>query len=184
MSSQDPEDRGAADAYDEVCRSYERIDDFRAKLLGLLPLASGTGLLFLIKTPEGSNVASGVEIFAFAGTFGFVVTIGLLFYELRGIQRCIRLAKVGASLERQMGVQGRFAMWPESVGRIINEPVAAGFIYAAVLASWSFLAIRVISVMGAIIAASVVFATAFAAVFRFYLHVRKDMHGSQGASSN
>jgi hypothetical protein len=36
-------------AYTEVCQSYERIDDFRAKLLGFLPLVSGTGLFLLLK---------------------------------------------------------------------------------------------------------------------------------------
>ena len=42
--------------YVEVCRSYERIDVFRAKLLGFLPIASGTGVLFLLardKTAHG-----------------------------------------------------------------------------------------------------------------------------------
>jgi hypothetical protein len=38
-------------AYAEVCRSYERIDDFRAKLLGFLPLVSGVGLFLLLEKP-------------------------------------------------------------------------------------------------------------------------------------
>jgi hypothetical protein len=174
MISQEPEGGAIADAYNEVCRSYERIDDFRGKLLGFLPLVSGTGLLFLIKAPEPSSIASTAEVLAFAGIFGFVVTVGLAFYELRGVQRCIRLAKVGASLEQQLGVQGRFAMWPRSVWRFINEPIAAGFIYSAVLAGWTYLATRAISVAGASIAASAIFAIAFAAVYRFYLRVRDD----------
>jgi hypothetical protein len=31
-------------AYQELCHSYRAIDDFRAKLLGFLPLATGTGI--------------------------------------------------------------------------------------------------------------------------------------------
>ena len=35
-------------AYQEVCKSYLAVDDFRAKLLGFLPLVSGTGIFFLL----------------------------------------------------------------------------------------------------------------------------------------
>ncbi len=34
--------------YEEVCRSYQAIADFRAKLIGLLPLASGAGIFLLL----------------------------------------------------------------------------------------------------------------------------------------
>jgi hypothetical protein len=45
MDSQgDANSEVARAAYAEVCRSYERIDDFRAKLLGFLPFVSGAGL--------------------------------------------------------------------------------------------------------------------------------------------
>ena len=32
--------------YRELCSSYRAIDDFRTKLLGFLPLVTGTGLFF------------------------------------------------------------------------------------------------------------------------------------------
>ena len=41
-------------AYEEVCRSYHAIDEFRMKLLGLLPLASLLGILLI-----GSNDVLG-----------------------------------------------------------------------------------------------------------------------------
>jgi hypothetical protein len=34
--------------YKELCRSYRAIDDFRTKRLGFLPLATGTGIFFLV----------------------------------------------------------------------------------------------------------------------------------------
>ena len=30
--------------YDQICTSYHAIDDFRAKLLGLIPLVTGAGI--------------------------------------------------------------------------------------------------------------------------------------------
>jgi hypothetical protein len=58
-------------AYDEVCRSYERIDDFRAKLLGLLPLAAGAALFSLLgKAPDGTNSGSQAHFYPLVGMFG------------------------------------------------------------------------------------------------------------------
>jgi hypothetical protein len=34
-------------AYNQLCTSYHAIDDFRAKLLGFLPLVTGGGLVLL-----------------------------------------------------------------------------------------------------------------------------------------
>jgi hypothetical protein len=34
-------------AYDQLCVTYRAIDDFRARLLGFLPVATGGGLLLL-----------------------------------------------------------------------------------------------------------------------------------------
>ncbi len=42
-----PED--AVKIYNELCTSYRAIDDFRAKLLGLIPLVTGTGISLLFK---------------------------------------------------------------------------------------------------------------------------------------
>ena len=40
-------------AYGVVCRAYERIDDFRAKLLGFLPLVSGGVIAALLSGAGG-----------------------------------------------------------------------------------------------------------------------------------
>jgi hypothetical protein len=181
MTSQDRTDRREADnskvlitAYQEVCRSYERIDDFRAKLLGFLPLVSATGLFFLL-TRGDTNIGGrgSAELLVPAGIFGMVVTVGLLFYELRGVQRCIRLANVGTAFEHDMGVYGRFRRWPHSVGRFINEPVADAFIYSAVLAAWMFLTLISVSFLSAIVCASIVLGAGFGAVWVFYWYISR-----------
>jgi len=147
----------ARNAYTEVCRAYERIDDFRAKLLGFLPVVSGIGLFLLVgRADPGGTVQHDRELLTFAGSFGAIITLGLLFYEERGIQYCIRLTTVGMALESEIGVRGRFTHWPHSVGRLINEPVASGLIYSSVFASWIFVAITSTSNLAAgMIAAAV-----------------------------
>src|SRR3954454_2358555 len=85
-------------AYQEVCKSYQAIVDFRAKLLGFLPLASGAGAFAVLHNdpiPRWSWVA---------GAFGFAVTLGLFLYELRGLQRAAALEQAGRELETQLGL--------------------------------------------------------------------------------
>jgi hypothetical protein len=176
LSSEESTNSGAAliAAYTEVCRSYERIDDFRAKLLGFLPLVSGTGLFFLLERMDTSVGNGGrAELLVPAGIFGFIVTVGLLLYELRGIQRCIRLASVGSVFESQMELKGRFTQWPHSLGRFINEPLAAAFIYSSVLAAWMFLTVVSASFPLAIVSAYIVLGISFGAIWSFYLFITR-----------
>jgi hypothetical protein len=44
-------------AYQEVCKSYQAIVDFRAKLLGFLPLASGAGAYAVLSKEPMPNWA-------------------------------------------------------------------------------------------------------------------------------
>jgi hypothetical protein len=123
--------------YDQLVQSYRAIDDFRMKLLGLLPLA--TSGIFLIadknRTDAGYAWASPI------GIFGFVTTIGLFAYELHGIKKCNRLIHIGQHIERDhLKVVGQFRSRPHAFDRIIDEPFAASIIYPASLAAWVFLA--------------------------------------------
>lgn len=126
--------------YEQLCNSYRAIDDFRAKLLGFLPLATGTGI-FLLLTDQ-AKLLSMQNLFKPIGLFGFVVTLGLFFYELYGIKKCTRLIQVGKVLEENVlnVSNGQFATRPPGVAVLINEPFAASLIYPAVLAAWTFLA--------------------------------------------
>jgi hypothetical protein len=123
--------------YEELCISYRAIDDFRAKLLTLLPLATGGGIFFLANLLKDETR----PLFFPIGIFGFVATLGLFSYEIYGIKKCHALLKTGAQLEDSLGIAGQFKNRPRAVLRVINEPFAAGLIYPAVLAAWTFLAL-------------------------------------------
>jgi hypothetical protein len=126
------------DTYKELCNSYRAIDDFRAKLLALLPFATGVGAVFLLGniTPENQKYLEPL------GVFGFVVTLGLFAYEIFGIHKCHALIKSGKFIEIiQLKVNGQFKTRPPSIRGLIDEPFAAGIIYPAVLASWLYIAL-------------------------------------------
>jgi hypothetical protein len=127
-------------AYDQLCDSYRAIDDFRAKLLGFLPLATGTGV-FLLLTDQ-AKIVSMQNFFKPIGLFGFVITLGLLFYELYGIKKCHSLITAGIEIEKNVlkVSNGQFVRHPPGVALFINEALAASVIYPAVLAAWTFLA--------------------------------------------
>jgi hypothetical protein len=163
-------------AYMETCASYHRIDDFRAKLLALLPSVSGAGIFFLLRDLADTQKTIKPEYVTPAALFGLLVSLGLYFYELRGVQRCIRLSQVAKDLESGqpgMSVNGQFTQWPHSVGRFINEPIAAAVIYPAVLSAWAYLAVTPYSSMCARVAALAVFLFGFLGGWSFYRHVRE-----------
>jgi hypothetical protein len=123
-------------AYQEVCKSYQSIVDLRVKLLGFLPLASGTGAYAVLNhdtVPPWAWVA---------GVFGFAITFGLFLYELRGLQRAAALEDAGRALELQMGLSsGQFGEQPEPFLRGFVDPRGAALlIYPTVQGSWLYLA--------------------------------------------
>ena len=124
--------------YEQLCNSYRAIDDFRAKLLGFLPLATGTGVFLLIT--DQAKIKFIQPLFRPIGAFGFIITLGLFFYELYGIKKCTHLIRAGIELENDLKIRsGQFTKRPPGVALLINEPLAAGVIYPAVLAAWTFL---------------------------------------------
>jgi hypothetical protein len=125
--------------YGELCTSYRAIDDFRTKLLGFLPLATGSGLFLLATDPQKLAVIR--PYFESIGLFGFSITLGLFCYEFYGIKKCGALIRAGRALEKQLHIgDGQFLQRPHEVLGLINEPFAAGVIYPAVLAAWTFVA--------------------------------------------
>jgi hypothetical protein len=128
--------------YSELCVSYRAIDDFRTKLLGFLPLATGAGLFLLVSDKDKMDFAR--QFFRPMGLFGFIITLGLFSYELYAIKKCGRLIRVGKLLEKDkllLHLDGQFGWRPRSVAGMINEPFAAGIIYPVVLAAWMFVAL-------------------------------------------
>ena len=122
-------------AYQEVCKSYQAIVDFRAKLLGFLPLAAGAGAYAVLSKEPVPNWAWT------AGVFGFAITLGLFLYELRGVQRSGALEDAGRELELALGLTGgQFREQPEPYLRgFVDARGAAWLIYPTVEASWLYL---------------------------------------------
>jgi hypothetical protein len=96
--------------YREVCQQHRIVTDFRGKLLALLPLASGAGIYLLIPK-QGTPDTLAPEYLIAIGVFGMLVTLGLFMHELRGIDHCRDLIRVGRSLEERMGLHdGQFSL--------------------------------------------------------------------------
>jgi hypothetical protein len=131
----------AAQLYEQICNSHAGIADFRAKLLALLPIASGTGIFLLLQqTPSPPKLDPSL---AAAGLFGFVVTLGLFLYELRGIEDCVLLRRRASYIEEHwLNVTpegGHYLGRPP--GRLrggVSEIGAGLVVYISVMASWLY----------------------------------------------
>jgi hypothetical protein len=115
-------------AYQELCKSYHAIDDFRTKLLGLLPLATAGGIVVLLKDRNDlESLDVGTKgLLAAVGAFGGLITLGLFAYELYGIKKCGALILAGKLMERSL---------LKNTGKIrvcrIRSPACAGCVAAA-----------------------------------------------------
>ena len=95
--------------YAEVCTSHAGITDFRAKLLALLPIASGAGIALLIARGSGRVSRTEAGLLIALGIFGAVVTAGLFLYELRQIDLCKQMRNHASWIEKQLGIDaGQF----------------------------------------------------------------------------
>jgi hypothetical protein len=88
MTTNEPEAETLRVAYQELSKTYNAIRDFRAKLLGFLPLASGGGIFLLLDNPESMSLIP-------IGLVGALVTAGLWLYERHNMYRCDALIGVG-----------------------------------------------------------------------------------------
>jgi len=137
-------------AYAEICKSYHAIDDFRMKLLGLLPLASLVGVFLIDKDKllaSSTKTGAGSELVGFAAIFAAMLTLALFLYEVRGIQRCHNLITEGKHLEELLGIgHGQFHVCEEehehSSLRALNAKFVACIIYSLVFAGWCFITLR------------------------------------------
>jgi hypothetical protein len=137
MSDNDSKQAKMLAAYGEVCRTYLAVDDFRAKLLALLPIVSGTGGVLLLGNKETVKTYLGV-----IGLFGILVTFGLFCYEIRGLHRCARVVSAGKKLENELQLtNGQFSSGLENRALGFVGATAAGVIvYLSVLLSWVYVA--------------------------------------------
>jgi hypothetical protein len=131
--------RNLAAFYDEISASYRAIDDFRMKLLGFLPVATGGAVFLLLNSKIGDEPSDDLKVFLAAiGTLGFAFTTGLFAYELHGIKKCHSYIHVGKLIEIHSKLPGQFIARPRDLGGLINEPFASSVIYPASLAAWVY----------------------------------------------
>lgn len=121
--------------YDQLCTSDRSIDEFRAQLLGLLPVATGAAVLLAAKEAPTLLVSLTRPL----AIFGFLVTVGLFSFELYGIRKCSELIRTRKKLELGQNVQGQFVSRPHGIFNVVNEPFASGVVYSAILSSWTML---------------------------------------------
>jgi hypothetical protein len=130
-------------AYERAGQSYEAITEFRAKLLALLPLATGTGAFLLLERAQ-ADASQFRRFLGPIGIFSVVVTLGLFAYELRGMQRCQRLEVQASVLEKDLKLsaeQGPFLGRPgRAFGNMLGPPAAGLMIYLATMFAWFWLA--------------------------------------------
>jgi len=79
------------------------------------------------------------------GIFGFVVTLGLFIYELRGMERCRKLEEQGEALEIEMKLGPELGPFrgqpPRRLGNMLGPPAAGLIIYIATAFTWLLLAL-------------------------------------------
>lgn len=167
-------------AYEKLCESYQAIDDFRAKLLALLPIASGGGIFVLLNKDAESTLA---KFSGPIGLFGMLVTVGLLAYELYGIRKCHAVILTAQEVESRLGMTGPFTARPRALQGFINEPFAAGIVYPAVMAAWAFIGLYFYAPYGSCWAAVIIFAAGFAGMLAYNLYAKHDAENQQPLKS-
>jgi hypothetical protein len=122
--------------YEEVCRQHDGISDFRAKLLGFLPLASAGALVLLGENSTGPHAV--LRLFG-TGLFGMFVTIGLFIHEIRGIEKCVSLITAARLLEERLANELEGAFRSKRPGLEVRTPTR--IIYFAVALAWAYVAV-------------------------------------------
>lgn len=92
--------------YQEVCRHHQSISEFRGKLLGLVPIASGAFIGLITARVDWST--SGPLLIG-AGVVGALVTFGLYLYEAWQSDTCRHLIHHASFLEKKLDMEaGQF----------------------------------------------------------------------------
>jgi hypothetical protein len=125
--------------YQEICRSHQAITDFRGKLLGLLPVATGAGIFLLLDRPIKTQTTTFLVA---AGIFGAFITIGLYFYEFRGMNECHLLRERGANLEHELQLRNDCSRFQNNPAGFFGPREAGPVVYFAVVAGWIFVSVH------------------------------------------
>jgi len=121
--------------YAELGNNYRAIDDLRLKLLALLPLATGTGILVFLRN---SDVDSSAGVAIPVGVFGMVATVCFYFYELHGVEKCAHYIHRAQLIEQDLEIRGSFRERPGAVHKVVSELLPTMVVYPVSLATWLF----------------------------------------------
>jgi len=122
--------------YTNLNNNIRSTDDVSFKLLGLVPLFSGSGILLAVLK---SDLFWSPAIYAIAA-FGSLVALGLFRWELRNIQTCLWLIDRGKALEEteEPSKPGQFYRRPRAPMRI-GKTEAEKLIYGVTVFTWLLL---------------------------------------------
>lgn len=133
-------EKGLIVAYQELCNRHQQIDDFRGKLLALLPIASGAAALVLLR----SNSSAVDKYLLPVGVYGMAITAGLFIYELHGIAVCKQIMEQARDLETHLHVPEYSGQYRDRnqnfLHRIIEVEMASWIVYLSVVAGWVYIA--------------------------------------------
>jgi len=120
--------------YDLMCTHIGTTDDISFKLLGLVPVMSGTGV-FLLAFQGGSL---GTYTTILITLIGMAITLGIAVWERRNIMRCVQLIKLAKRLEVRLPVRQFQSTGGEpTLFRIkLNKRLAESIIYSASVVAW------------------------------------------------
>ena len=127
--------------YELYLTKIKETDEISFKLMGLVPLLSGAGVLALLK---GDKVFSGnddIDLAAYwlIGLFGALVTFLIFRWELRNIDTCRFFREFAASFESEEGPYKRLTDDKETrtfLGRRFGKTEAEKAIYVVSILFW------------------------------------------------
>lgn len=124
-----------AKIYDQLCDNIRKTDDISFKLIGLVPLVSGTGLISILM----SDKQPGPPVIILLSLFAAAITLGIFRWELRNTQTCRWQIKFAEELEKNALDKAELTRSyipqpgsPQSIGKREAEK----FIYGITIAAW------------------------------------------------
>ncbi|MFC1823129.1 hypothetical protein ACFL9T_10600 [Thermodesulfobacteriota bacterium] len=131
------EDKG----YEQICNSYRQLTDVRFKLLAFVPAISGAAIAIISKDLSAFQTSPVPRLIV--AILGFLVTLGIVFYDQRNSQLYNALVRRGKKLEEELCISSTFSQrQPRSLklfGLVtIWHDRGLALIYGSVLGAWIF----------------------------------------------
>jgi xanthosine utilization system XapX-like protein len=126
--------------YTEICSHIRTTDEISFKLLGLVPLVSGIGIVVLL---DRSKQPAWSPMVVFVGLFGALVTFAIYRWEVRNLMTCDWLIHLARTLEQdQLGLaNGQFhnRPAPHIFGYQVGKRQAEHLLYWTTITAWLLL---------------------------------------------